>query len=127
MLITIDGPAGSGKSTAARKIAAHLQIAYLDTGAMYRAVALKCLQEKVDLQAEDEIIEVAKRALISLDCGPTHTRVILDQHDVSEAIRTMENNQATPFVSRIPEVRRLLVEQQRRLGAELGLLAKSPK
>ena len=112
MIITIDGPAGSGKSTVARKIAANLQIAYLDTGAMYRAVALKCMRAAVDLRDAGLVIEIARQAQIALDCGPTHTRVILDDQDVSEAIRSMTTNQVTPFISSIPEVRRILVEQQ---------------
>ncbi len=122
MIITLDGPAGSGKSTVARKIAARLQIAYLDTGAMYRAVAWKCLQEGVELADHDRIVEIARESRISLDCGPTHTRVMLDGQDISEAIRSMETNQATSFIAREPEVRSLLVEQQRRIGAELGSL-----
>ena len=122
MIITLDGPAGSGKSTVARKIAAQLQIAYLDTGAMYRAVAWKCLQEGVDLADHDRIVEITRDSRITLDCGPTYTRVALNGQDVSEAIRSMETNQATSFVARLPEVRRLLVEQQRCIGAELGSL-----
>ncbi len=122
MIITIDGPAGSGKSTAARKIAARLQIAYLDTGAMYRALALKCLQEGVDLADAAQIVDCAKRAHIILDCGPTHTRVVLDGSDVSEAIRSMATNQATPYVSRVPGARQVLVEQQRSIGLDLGSL-----
>ncbi len=122
MIITIDGPAGSGKSTAARKLAARLEIAYLDTGAMYRAVALQCLRSQVDLEDSDAVVRIASGIDIHLDCGPTHSRVILDGHDVSEAIRTMETNQATPYVSRIPVVREILVRQQRRIGMALGSL-----
>ncbi|MCH8965806.1 MAG: (d)CMP kinase, partial [Planctomycetes bacterium] len=122
MIITLDGPAGSGKSTVARKIAARLQIAYLDTGAMYRAVAWKCLQEDADLADRDRIIEIARECRISLDCRPTHTRVMMNGQDISEAIRSMETNQATSFIAREPEVRRVLVEQQRRIGEELGSL-----
>ncbi len=122
MIITIDGPAGSGKSTAARKLAARLEIAYLDTGAMYRAVALKCLKDNVDLDDAAAVTEAAGRARIELDCGPTHTRVHLDGHDVSEAIRTMPVNQATPFVSRNPRVREILVKQQQTIGGKLGAL-----
>lgn len=122
MKITIDGPAGSGKSTAARKLAARLEVAYLDTGAMYRAAALKCLRDGIDLDCAAEIIQIVTAVDIQVDCGPTHTRVLLDGHDVSEAIRTMEVNQATSAVSRVPEVRRLLVEQQRVIGESLGSL-----
>lgn len=122
MIITIDGPAGSGKSTAARKLAAKLGVAYLDTGAMYRAIALAVLREGLRLDDEAGLIRVAKASEISLDCGPTHTRVTLNGHDVSEAIRTMAVSQATNFVARIPQIRRLLVEKQRAIGAELGAL-----
>ncbi len=122
MIITIDGPAGSGKSTAARKLAAELQIPYLDTGAMYRAVALKAIHESTPLSNPQALADAARRAKIELLCGPTHTRVTLDGTDVSEAIRTMEVNQATPYVSRVPAVRQILVEQQRRIGQQLGAL-----
>lgn len=122
MIITIDGPAGSGKSTAARKLAARLGVAYLDTGAMYRAVALAALQQAISLDRPVELVQLARRCDILIDCGPTHTRVTLDGVDVSEAIRTMAVNQATPYVARIPEVRQLLVEKQRELGRKLGSL-----
>jgi cytidylate kinase len=122
MIITIDGPAGSGKSTAARKLAAKLGIAYLDTGAMYRAIALAALQRGVPLEDEAALIELAGSCDVQVDCGPTHTRVMLDGADVSEAIRTMAVNQATSYVARTPAIRRLLVEKQREIGRRLGSL-----
>lgn len=122
MIITIDGPAGSGKSTAARKLAARLGMAYLDTGAMYRAIALAAIQEEIPLDDNAALIDLARRCMISVDCGPTHTRVTLNGADVSEAIRSMAVNQATSFVARIPEIRRILVEKQRAIGRELGSL-----
>jgi len=122
MIITIDGPAGSGKSTAARKLAARLGIAYLDTGAMYRAVALAALQAGVLLNDEAALVQVAREAVIDVDCGPTHTRVTLNGADVSEAIRTMAVNQATNYVARIKAIRQLLVDMQRTIGARLGSL-----
>jgi cytidylate kinase len=122
MIITIDGPAGSGKSTAARKLAARLGIAYLDTGAMYRAIALAALRAGVCLSDEAALIETARAASIDVDCGPTHTRVTLNGVDVSEAIRTMAVNQATNYVARIRAIRRLLVEKQRAIGEKLGSL-----
>lgn len=122
MIITIDGPAGSGKSTAARKLAAKLGIAYLDTGAMYRAIALAALQAGVHLKDDEGIVRVALDADISVDCGPTHTRVTLAGVDVSEAIRSMAVNQATPFVARIKPIREMLVEKQREIGRQLGSL-----
>ncbi len=122
MIITIDGPAGSGKSTAARKLAAKLAVPYLDTGAMYRAIAWAVLQDAVRLKDEQALIRVAHASDIRLDCGPTHTRVTLNGTDVSEAIRTMAVNQATNFVARVQPIRDLLVEKQRDIGLALGSL-----
>ncbi len=122
MIITIDGPAGSGKSTAARKLAARLGIAYLDTGAMYRAIALAALQRGVSLDDQAALIRVAGDSVVAVDCGPTHTRVTLNGVDVSEAIRTMAVNQATNHVARIGAIRAMLVEKQRAIGRNLGTL-----
>ncbi|MBI5765553.1 MAG: (d)CMP kinase [Planctomycetes bacterium] len=122
MIITIDGPAGSGKSTAARKLAAKLGIAYLDTGAMYRAIAWAALQKGLRLTDAAGLIDVARTSDIEVDCGPTHTRVTLNGTEVSEAIRSMAVNQATSFVARIPEIRQILVEKQRQIGNRLGAL-----
>ncbi len=122
MIITIDGPAGSGKSTAARKLAAKLGVPYLDTGAMYRAIAWAVLQDAVRLKDEEALIRVARASDIQLDCGPTHTRVTLNGTDVSEAIRTMAVNQATNFVARVQAIRDILVEKQRDIGLALGSL-----
>ena len=119
MIVTIDGPAGSGKSTAARKLAARLQIPYLDTGAMYRAVAYECVRRGVDLSDEETVSTVAQSLKLDIDCGPTHTRIRVNGHDVSEAIRTMEVSGVTSHVAKMPGVRRLLVEQQRQIGAKL--------
>jgi len=122
MIITIDGPAGSGKSTAARKLAAKLGVPYLDTGAMYRAIAWAALQEAVRLKDEQALIRVARASDVRLDCGPTHTRVTLNGTDVSEAIRTMAVNQATNFVATLQPIRDILVEKQRDIGLALGSL-----
>jgi cytidylate kinase len=120
MVITIDGPAGSGKSTAARKLAARLEIAYLDTGAMYRAIAHAALQRRADLGNKGALLAVARSLALELDCGPTYTRVRVDGHDVSEAIRTMPVSDATPYVARHTEIRALLVDRQRSIGRSLG-------
>ncbi len=120
MIITIDGPAGSGKSTAACKLAARLQIAYLDTGAMYRATAFAARQRGVDFQDDDALLELARSIRLEVDCGPTHTRVRVDGNDVSEAIRTMTVSSVTPYVARHGEIRQLLVERQRDIGHSLG-------
>lgn len=122
MIITIDGPAGSGKSTIARKLAARLGIPYLDTGAMYRAVALRALRLGVRPNDAAGLIECARQAHIELDCGPTFTRVVLDGEDVSEAIRGMTVNGATSAVARLQPIRELLVQRQRELGRRFGSL-----
>jgi cytidylate kinase len=119
-VITIDGPAGSGKSTVARKLAARLGIAFLDTGAMYRALALKMLEQEIDPADSQALLEMTRRAHLQVDCGPTHQRIRLDGRDVSEAIRTMEVSRATPAIARQPRIREVLVEHQRRIGRELG-------
>lgn len=120
MVITIDGPAGSGKSTAARKLAARLEVPYLDTGAMYRAMACAVLRKGVSPDDADAVLDIARRARLELDCGPTHTRVRLDGHDISEAIRTMPVSAATSRIAKQSGVRSLLVDEQRRIGARLG-------
>ncbi len=120
MIITIDGPAGSGKSTAARKLAARLEIAYLDTGAMYRAIAHAACQRGLSFDDDDALLQVARSVNLEVDCGPTHTRVRVDGHDVSEAIRTLSVSSVTPFVARHQAIRALLASRQREIGRRLG-------
>ncbi len=119
MVVTIDGPAGSGKSTAARKLAARLEIPYLDTGAMYRAIAHECLRRAIELSDERAVRAMADSLTLELDCGPTYTRIRVDGHDVSEAIRTMSVSAVTSRVAKMQSVRTLLVEQQRLIGTNL--------
>ncbi len=120
MIITIDGPAGSGKSTAARKLAARLELPYLDTGAMYRAIAYAVMTSNTDVEDEAALLRVAEDVELQLDCGPTFTRVRVDGHDVSEAIRSMDVSAVTPYVARCQAIRDLLVNRQRQLGQQLG-------
>jgi len=122
MIVTIDGPAGSGKSTAARKLAAAMQIPYLDTGAMYRAIALKALDRGVPLDNPNALVALAESTDISLDCGPTYVRVVMDGRDVSEDIRSMRVSEHTSQIARVPGIRRVLVEKQRQIGRRLGSL-----
>lgn len=122
MIVTIDGPAGSGKSTAARKLAAAMQVPYLDTGAMYRAIALKALDKGVPLDKPDQLVAMAESTDISLDCGPTYVRVVMDGRDVSEDIRSMRVSEHTSQIAQIPGIRRVLVEKQRQIGRQLGSL-----
>jgi CMP/dCMP kinase len=120
MIITIDGPAGSGKSTAARKLAARLDVPYLDTGAMYRAVGFQLLEEGVSFDDAESIAEVARRVDMSLDCGPTHTRVRVEGRDVSEAIRTIRVSKASTAVAVVQAARDIMVAKQRAIGESLG-------
>ncbi|MCK4342668.1 MAG: (d)CMP kinase [Phycisphaerae bacterium] len=120
MIITIDGPAGSGKSTTARKLAARLGIPYLDTGAMYRAVTLAALEAGVDLNDEAALTAVAEREDYQLDLGPTHIRVTLNGRDVTEEIRSMHVNDHTRFIAGSPGVRRILIQKQREIGVRIG-------
>src|SRR5437588_370479 len=116
MIVAIDGPAGVGKSTAARALAARFGYAYVDTGAMYRAVALAAAEQGLRLpQDNDRIISLARSLPIALrDNGH---RVYVGERDVSESIRTPEIGALTSVISTIPEVRAVVVEQQRRLAA----------
>ncbi len=122
MIVTIDGPAGSGKSTAARKLAAALEIPYLDTGAMYRAVTWKALREGVPLDDAAALTQMADRSDIRLDCGSTHVRVCMDGHDVTEAIRSKEVEKHTSILAKVAGVREVMVRRQREIGRRLGSL-----
>ena len=122
LIITIDGPAGSGKSTTARKLAARLGIPYLDTGAMYRVVTLAALDAGVNLTDEAALTRIATEADWAVDPGPTHIRVTLADRDVTEEIRSMRVNDHTRYIAASPGVRRLLVERQREIGARLGAM-----
>jgi len=111
MIITIDGTAGSGKSTAARALAARLGFDYLDTGAMYRAVALAALRARLDLTDQDAL----SRLLDSLRLEMPPGRVVLASEDVSGLIRTAEVTAASRPIADSPVVRRKLVEMQREI------------
>jgi cytidylate kinase len=113
MIVTIDGPAGSGKSTAARALAERLGFYFLDTGAMYRAVTWSCLQQQIPLEDESRVAAVARRLEIRLEGA----RVFANGQDVTDAIRSSEVTQGTRFVAANVAVREWLVELQRRAAA----------
>jgi cytidylate kinase len=115
MVVAIDGPAGAGKSTIARRVAARLGLIYIDSGAMYRAVALWALREGVPLDDASRLEAMAQAARIDFAAGAA--TVLLNGEDVTEAIRAPEVSQAASKVSVLAGVRRALVEQQRRMGA----------
>jgi cytidylate kinase len=122
LIIAIDGPVGSGKSTVARRVAELLGYTYLDSGAMYRAVALKALRQTIPLDAAESLVALAAETHIDLRAGQAGQRVILDGEDVSKAIRGAEVSQAASKVAVIPGVRRHLVAEQRRAGAGGGVV-----
>ena len=118
-IITIDGPSGSGKSTMSRLLAARMSYAYLDTGAMYRAVGLKTLKEGLDPDDEDGLTKLLANLDLKILPGEDDSKVILDQQDVSLEIRTPEIGMMASKVSAKQVVRQQLTELQRRL-AEKG-------
>lgn len=114
MIIAIDGPAASGKSTVAREVAKRLGFKYIDTGAMYRAVTWKVLKERIDIINEDALIALARGADIELsDLKNSHFIVTIDGEDVTEAIRSPKVSAAVSAVSKVPGVRAALVKKQR--------------
>lgn len=121
-IITIDGPAGAGKSTVAKRLAAKLGLSYLDTGAMYRALTLKAIRQDVNLDDEDALVQLARRTTIDLENNGSIIKVFLDDEDVSEAIRTIEVTNKTFYVARAPRVREIMVEWQRAMGERKGVV-----
>jgi cytidylate kinase len=122
MIIAIDGPSGAGKSTLGRMIARELGYLYLDTGAMYRAVALAVAEAGIRMNDGAAVAALAQVSNISLEGDPDSLQVRLEGRDVSEEIRTEEISHTASVISTIPEVRRALVERQRKLGAGGGVV-----
>jgi cytidylate kinase len=118
IIIAIDGPAGAGKSTIARSLAGRLGFTYIDTGAMYRAVALWALQASIDLDDMHRLEQLAKAADIAFDGD----RVILNGEDVTAAIREPGVSDAASKVSIAPGVRRAMREQQQKIGVSQSVV-----
>ena len=118
LIIAIDGPSGAGKGTVARAVAAALGYRHIDSGAMYRAVGWKALHAGVPLEDEAQVAALAERSRIEV----TGTRVTIDEHDVTRAIRTPEIDRAATAVARLPSVRAILVDRQRQMGASGGIV-----
>ena len=116
--VAIDGPAGAGKSTIAKAVAKKLNLIYVDTGAMYRAMALFMLRSGVDLQDTDKIIEKCKEADITIRYEDGVLVVFLNGENVNAFLRTEEVGNGASAISPLPEVRRKLVELQHKLAAE---------
>jgi CMP/dCMP kinase len=120
IVIAIDGPAGAGKSTIARHLAARLGFTYIDSGAMYRAVALWALRGGFDPSDMHRMEELSKAASIELQ--PGESRILLNGEDVTEALRSAAVSDAASRVSAIPGVRRALVAKQRELGSRASVV-----
>jgi CMP/dCMP kinase len=118
LIIAIDGPSGAGKGTVARAVAARLGYRHVDTGAMYRALAWKAVQEKLHLQDEAAVSALAARARIDVSNGA----ITIDGEDVRGAIRTPEIDAAAAAVARLPRVREVLIAHQRDMGAAGGVV-----
>ncbi|MEP7362335.1 MAG: (d)CMP kinase [Acidobacteriota bacterium] len=120
VVVAIDGPAGAGKSTIARRIAARMGFLYIDTGAMYRAVALWAERNGTSLDDHLNLEQLAKAAEIELRSNPLG--VVLNGEDITDLIRNAEISQAASKASAIPGVRRALVEKQRAMGEQTSIV-----
>lgn len=121
--IAIDGPAGAGKSTVAKMVAKELGFLYIDTGAMYRAVALKALREEMDLEDRACLSRLAAITSVNLGTGADGSlRVFLNGEDVTEEIRSPDVSRSVSLVARVPAVRKRLVELQRAMALGGGVV-----
>lgn len=123
MIVAIDGPSGAGKSTLAKRVAKELRFTYLDTGAIYRALALKILRRRVDLNDTAALSAIVQDSDIDLRGQNGQLQVILDGEDVSALIRTPEVSQMASKASAIPLVRYRLLDLQRELGRRGNVVA----
>lgn len=122
LVIAIDGPAASGKTTTATLVARRLNYLHVDTGAMYRAVALKALRRRLTMDDAEKIGRLVQRTRIELRPLKDGLRVLLDGEDVTEAIRDPEVTRAASAVSSLREVREAMVREQRRMGKDGGIV-----
>ena len=118
LVIAVDGPAGAGKSTIAKIVADKLNINYIDTGAMYRAITYKVLQNDIDVNNDDQIIEIAKNS----DIDFKDNNIYLDGKILKEEIRTPEVSNNVSNIAQIKEVRYLMVDVQREIGNKSSVI-----
>jgi cytidylate kinase len=122
LIIAIDGPAGAGKSTLGRMLARELDLLYIDTGSMYRAVALAVMESSVSSNDDVAVGSLAARISIDLRGEPDSLEITLEGRDVTEEIRSEEVTHLSSIISAIPEVRREMVERQREMGKRGAVL-----
>ena len=122
LIIAIDGPVGSGKSTLARRVAELMDYVYIDTGAMYRALALKAVRRGLGFDRDGELETLARGTRIDLKALDGTQQVFLDGEDVTTAIRTPEVSQAASKIAVVSGVRHVLVAEQRRAGQQGGVV-----
>lgn len=122
LIIAIDGPSGAGKSTLGRLLARELSLLYIDTGSMYRAVALAVMEADMNAQDEEAVSSLAERVDIDLAGDPDSLTVTLEGRDVTDQIRSEAVTEMSSVVSAIPAVRRAMVQRQRELGKRGAVL-----
>jgi cytidylate kinase len=120
--IAIDGPAASGKSTTAKLVAHKLGYLHIDTGAMYRALTLKALDENIDLSDKKEIVHLSQISTIQLEVKDGTTKVFLDGTEVTKRIRTQQVNRSVSTVSSYKGVREVMVQAQQKMAASGGVV-----
>ena len=121
LIVAIDGPAGSGKSTSAKFVAQRLGYLYIDTGAMYRAITYLAIKNNI-LDNEQAVIDLTKKTNLSLDFRNGSTNVFVDGKDITDEIRTPEVNLKVSDISKIAGVRKILVDKQREMGKQRGVV-----
>lgn len=122
LIIAIDGPSGAGKSTLSRMLARSLGLLYIDTGSMYRAVALAVMESSINATDDIAVGSLASRVDIDLQGDPDSLRVTLEGRDVTHEIRNEEVTHMSSLISSIPEVRRAMVARQREMGSRGAVL-----
>jgi cytidylate kinase len=122
LVIAIDGPSGVGKSTLGKAIARRLGYLYIDSGAVYRAVALKALNSNTPLHDKDAVARIARDSIIKLEGDPDHLKAFLDGRDVTTEIRLPDVSRASSIVATITEVREAVVEKLRDMSRAGGVV-----
>lgn len=123
LVVTIDGPAAAGKSTTAREVARQLGFLYLDTGAMYRAFAVKVGDAGISAEDEDAVARLVEETELDLVAAEDQIRVLLDGEDVTDRLRTPTISELSSRLAEFPEVRSRLVELQRQLASRKSIVA----